>query len=230
MSEKLPDCCKTVKNKKHNGFWWGVLYGIIPHIFCILFVVFSVVGATSGALFLRRFMVIPHFFQILMALSLFFATLTAIFYLKRNDLLTTNGIKKSWKYLTILFVTTIGINLILFYLVIPAVGNIRSNGATSQPISSTVTMENGVQIVRMTQTGRGYSPNQFTIKKNLSVKWIIMGTNTGFCSSSIVSSQLNMRMDLNVGENVFEFTPIKLGQIKFSCSMGMYTGYFNVVN
>jgi plastocyanin domain-containing protein len=31
------------------------------------------------------------------------------------------------------------------------------------------------------------------------------------------------------GENIVEFTPQTVGQIKFSCSMGMYTGYFNVV-
>ena len=32
------------------------------------------------------------------------------------------------------------------------------------------------------------------------------------------------------GENIIEFTPSEVGTIKFSCSMGMYTGQFKVVD
>ncbi len=102
--------------------------------------------------------------------------------------------------------------------------------STASTSNSNVTLEQGVQIVRMTQNGSGYSPNTFTIKKGIPVKWIVTSVDVNTCASSIVSQALNIRASLNLGENVFEFTPDKTGAIKFSCSMGMYRGVFNVVN
>ena len=93
-----------------------------------------------------------------------------------------------------------------------------------------VTLENGVQIVRMTQSGSGYSPNMFTIKRNIPVRWVINSTDANTCASSIISSQLNIRKSLSPGENVIEFTPTEIGTVRFSCSMGMFTGAFNVVD
>lgn len=93
-----------------------------------------------------------------------------------------------------------------------------------------VTIENGVQIVRMTESSRGYSPNSFTIKKGVPVKWIITANDPYSCASSLVVSSLKIQKNLKAGENIIEFTPDKTGKIAFSCSMGMYTGSFNVVD
>lgn len=93
-----------------------------------------------------------------------------------------------------------------------------------------VTLENGVQIVKMTQNYNGYSPRSFTIKKGVPVKWVITSTDANTCAASILSSQLGIRKYLSLGENVIEFTPSDAGNIRFSCSMGMYTGSFNVVD
>lgn len=93
-----------------------------------------------------------------------------------------------------------------------------------------VTLENGVQVVRMIQNAGGYSPNTFTIKKGAPVKWIITSEDVNTCASSILAQALNIKSSLNLGENVFEFTPKEAGVIKFSCSMGMYRGAFNVVD
>lgn len=88
----------------------------------------------------------------------------------------------------------------------------------------------GVQVVRMTQSARGYSPNAFTVKKGVKVRWIVTSTDPYTCASSLVSKKLNIRQALNEGENVIEFTPTETGKIAFSCSMGMYAGSFNVIN
>lgn len=93
-----------------------------------------------------------------------------------------------------------------------------------------VVVENGIQIVRMTQSSNGYSPNTFTVKKDIPVKWIITSDNVNTCASSIVSAKLGVRQSLELGENVIEFTPKEIGQIGFSCLMGMYRGNFNVVD
>jgi len=93
-----------------------------------------------------------------------------------------------------------------------------------------VTLENGVQIVKMTQTASGYSPNSFTIKKGIPVKWIITSEDAFTCAASIVSSKLGIRKNLEAGENSIEFTPTEAGQVRFTCSMGMYSGVFNIVD
>lgn len=106
------------------------------------------------------------------------------------------------------------------------------SGSSASPSSSdsNVVLENGVQVVKMVQNTSGYSPNTFTIKKGIPVKWVITSEDANTCASSIVSSALNIRKSLDLGENIIEFTPNETGVLKFSCSMGMYRGAFNVVN
>lgn len=108
--------------------------------------------------------------------------------------------------------------------------SVFNKGVVAQSSDSNVTIENGVQIVKMTQNGSGYSPNSFTIKKDIPVKWVINSTDSFTCAASIVSAKLGVRQGLQQGENIIEFTPTEVGPIRFSCSMGMYTGVFNVVD
>ena len=105
----------------------------------------------------------------------------------------------------------------------------RINAYAASDKKADIKVDNGVQVVRMDQTARGYSPNKFTVMVGVPVKWIITSKDPNSCASSIVSSKLNVRQSLHPGENVIEFTPKEIGTIKFSCSMGMYTGSFNVV-
>lgn len=90
-------------------------------------------------------------------------------------------------------------------------------------------VKNGVQIVEMTQA-IGYSPNHLTIKKDIPVKWLVNSTNPYSCSSYLVVPGLGISKALQAGANVIEFMPTKVGTIKFTCGMGMYSGYFNVIN
>jgi sulfite exporter TauE/SafE len=93
-----------------------------------------------------------------------------------------------------------------------------------------VKLENGVQVVRMTQTSSGYSPSKFTIAKNVPVRWIITSKNPNSCSASILMNKYGIKKFLVAGENIIEFTPTESGNLPFSCSMGMYTGSFTVVD
>lgn len=101
---------------------------------------------------------------------------------------------------------------------------------TAQTQDPNVTLEGNIQIVRMAQKANGYVPNSFTIVKDIPVKWIITSQEPNSCASSIVSSKLGIQKTLSGGENIIEFTPKETGRIGFSCSMGMYTGVFNVVD
>jgi sulfite exporter TauE/SafE/copper chaperone CopZ len=102
----------------------------------------------------------------------------------------------------------------------------ESNISSNDP---NVTIENGVQVVKMAETANGYVPNSFTIKKGVPVRWVIDGQAPYSCASTIIMPQYNIRQSLVAGENIIEFTPTAIGRISFSCSMGMYTGSFNVV-
>lgn len=104
-----------------------------------------------------------------------------------------------------------------------------NNVQKTQDNKEDVILENGVQIVKMIQGNRGYSPNSFTIKKGVPVKWIIDSQAANSCASSIIMSKYNISKNLVAGENIIEFTPTVTGSINFSCSMGMYTGKFNVI-
>ena len=117
-----------------------------------------------------------------------------------------------------------GINLIGLSSILPF-----SSGTNALAFSNAPNIVNGVQIIKMTQSGNGYSPNEFTVVKGIPVKWIITSVNPNSCASSIISRKLNIRKNLVLGENVIEFTPIDTGRIPFSCSMGMFTGVINVV-
>lgn len=92
-----------------------------------------------------------------------------------------------------------------------------------------VQLVNGVQVVSMRETTRGYVPNAFTIQKGLPVRWVINAEAPFSCASTLSSPALKLRTQLKEGENIIEFTPKTTGKISFSCAMGMYRGSFTVV-
>jgi uncharacterized protein len=102
-----------------------------------------------------------------------------------------------------------------------------SNAAQQEAVNE-APVKNGVQEITMTVNGRGYSPNFFTIKKGVRVRWIIKGENVYGCQGYLVAPKIDVQQPLRPGDNVIEFTPTEDGTIPFSCSMGMYRGQFQV--
>ncbi|MFZ3107133.1 MAG: sulfite exporter TauE/SafE family protein [Candidatus Hydromicrobium sp.] len=96
--------------------------------------------------------------------------------------------------------------------------------------SVTASIEDDFQVIRMTQSFNGYSPNRFIIVKDIPVKWNIDAKEPNSCSSSIISPKLGIKKYLNLGENVIEFIPKNTGEVKFACLMGMYTGKFIIID
>ncbi len=92
-----------------------------------------------------------------------------------------------------------------------------------------VLVKDGVQIASMNVDARGYSPNSFTIKKDVPVRWIVNGKDVLGCQGSLQAPALGLRKTLATGENIIEFTPRETGLIAFSCSMGMFRGNFLVI-
>ena len=89
---------------------------------------------------------------------------------------------------------------------------------------------NGKQDVTITVTSNGYKTNVNTLKLGIPVKLTLITNNVMSCARAFVIPSLNYSKILPVtGTTVFEFTPEKLGQLTYTCSMGMYSGSFNVV-
>ncbi len=105
-------------------------------------------------------------------------------------------------------------------------GTTASNAGTVQAAPA---VANGVQEVSMAVSPSGYDPSVLTVKAGVPVKWIVDGTNARGCISTLVIPSLNVYRALESGPNIIEFTPTDKGRLLFSCSMGMYRGYFDVI-
>ncbi len=125
-------CCN-----KEKGFLRGLLYGLTAHSFCIFFIVFTALGVSTVTTLLRPLFISRYFFHALVGMAIFFTTISAVIYLKRNKILSFEGIKQKKGYLLTLYGSTIAINLILFLVVFPIAANMRMDkGIKEATISS----------------------------------------------------------------------------------------------
>ncbi len=94
--------------------------------------------------------------------------------------------------------------------------------------SATVTGD--VQEVSINVKSSGYYPNNITLKRGLKTHLILNTDNTGGCARAFTIPTLRLSKILPVtGTETLDFTPTNPGPLVFSCSMGMYTGTFNVI-
>ena len=88
----------------------------------------------------------------------------------------------------------------------------------------------GYQIIKMDVTRYGWEPDSFVLKKDIPVKWVINGKEINGCNNAIQVPRLNLKFDVNPGEQVIEFIPTEDGVITWSCWMGMIPGTFIVTD
>jgi copper ion binding protein len=125
------------EKKDKGSLKQGIVYGLIPHIGCIAFIIGSVLGVTVLTQFFRPLLLNPYFFYILIGISFSFATISALVYLKKQGFMTfgregidmwvsfsKGTLKRKWKYLSTLYGSTIGINLLLFMVIFPLMANV----------------------------------------------------------------------------------------------------------
>jgi len=117
-----------MKNKKA---FKGILYGLIPHMGCILFVIASVLGVTVLVQFFKPILMNRNIFYYLILISLGFVTLSSFLYLRKNKFLSLEGIKKKKNYLFTMYGLTVGINLLLFFFIFPFLANLGNSGIVS---------------------------------------------------------------------------------------------------
>jgi len=129
------------KNQRNTSLLQGILYGLVPHTGCIAFIIATVLGVTVATELFKPLLMNPYFFHILIAISFVFATISSFFYLKKQGFImfnrrgedggvemsiSSNTLKRKWKYLLTMYGVTIFINLFLFFIMFPALANINS--------------------------------------------------------------------------------------------------------
>ncbi|MFZ2171157.1 MAG: sulfite exporter TauE/SafE family protein, partial [Methylococcaceae bacterium] len=86
------------------------------------------------------------------------------------------------------------------------------------------------QTISMEVLKSRFSPNQFTLRKGVPVKWVIDGKEMNECNKTIVIPQYKLKIELKEGTQIVEFTPPESGVVPWSCWMGMIPGTFIVVD
>ncbi len=148
VNKKELVCCEKYNASK--GFFLGLFYGFIPHLGCLMFIIFTVLGVTTLSAVFRPLLLKSYFFYLLIVLSFALATFSAAIYLKRNSFLTNRWRESEakWKYLLMLYGTTAFINFFLFFVVFPYAANLNittfagsANIIGSQDIFSKITIQ-----------------------------------------------------------------------------------------
>lgn len=86
------------------------------------------------------------------------------------------------------------------------------------------------QTINMEVLKTRFSPNKFTLRKGIPVKWVIDGKELNECNKAIVVPQYGLDIQLKPGIQVIKFTPAETGIVPWSCWMGMIPGTFIVVD
>lgn len=131
----------------------------------------------------------------------------------------------------VLFFAIFNINSQLNVLGISSINDVGIKQTNASPRDGLPQIVNGNQIIKMTASSTGYSPNYFKVRVGVPVRWEIDDTGTSGCTNAIISRNLfPEQITLTPGQkSIKEFTPTKIGKYKFSCWMGMINGVIEVV-
>ncbi|WP_238881519.1 sulfite exporter TauE/SafE family protein [Clostridium sp. YIM B02551] len=225
---KLPSVACKVKNKSGSPFIVGLLNGLMP---CGPLQTMQLFALGTGSAFKG-------------ALSMFVFSLGTVPLMLTfgalSGLLSKGYTKKILKLSGVLIIvlglimgnrgfTLAGINLNpLTALNKDSNTLLASSGSTNSNVAK-ATLQDGVQVIKMTADNNGYTPNAFYVQKDIPVKWVIDGKQINSCNNQVVAQALNVEKKLKSGENVIEFTPGDK-DINFSCWMGMIRGVIKVVD
>lgn len=215
--------CSINKNGK-GPFIVGILNGFIP---CGPLQTMQIYALSTGSA-LKGGISMFAFALGTVPLMLTFGAITGI--LSKN--LTKDLIKLSGIFIILLglIMGNRGLALAGFKISPMAILSSKRTINTSSNSSTKAVIKDGIQTVSITADRLGYNPSVIYVQKSIPVKWIINGNEITSCNNQIIVPSLNIQKNLELGENIIEFTPEKTGDINYSCWMGMLTGVIRVVD
>lgn len=106
----------------------------------------------------------------------------------------------------------------------------KTASAAARGVSSNVTLRDGVQVVTMAETSRGYSPADTVVYAGVPIRWEIDAESQFTCASAMRGVGTDFSVDLKTGPNVVELPAMEPGTFSFVCVMGMYSGSLTAVD
>jgi plastocyanin domain-containing protein len=99
---------------------------------------------------------------------------------------------------------------------------------TASGVSPNVALDGGVQVVRMFQGARGYTPAATVVYADVPIRWEITSESEFTCASALRGDN-GFSVNLKTGENVISLPAMAPGTFAFTCTMGMYSGSLTAV-
>lgn len=99
----------------------------------------------------------------------------------------------------------------------------------AQTGQNTPQINGGVQEITIKVVGPEFVPSDITVTKGVPVRLNVDGSKAVGCMVYFTIPSQNINVELKKGDNYFEFTPEKTGNIPFSCGMNMARGVIRVV-
>lgn len=128
-------------NQIRSGVIRGLAFGLIPHLFCILFIIFSIIGATIATTFTQKILLMPNLFPALVIISIVFATIASIFHLRIGECKCDEEVKGRKRFVLAMFVATLIANVTMMYVIFPAIAKTRNNNITIESSLSVITVK-----------------------------------------------------------------------------------------
>ena len=212
---KMPKIFK--KNKKNTPFIVGLLNGLMP---CGPLQAMQIYALSTGSIYYG-------------ALSMFFFALGTVPLMLGFGVLF---IKLRGKYALIIqrisAVLIILLSIFMFNRAVNLSGvdvfkDLRASLYSDYAIAE---IKDGYQYVEIKLDYRGYKP--IMVQKGIPVVFNIIVSDIRYfgCTNSFVIHDLDLTVDLKTGDNLVEFTPKKVGNMKYTCWMGMVTSNIKVVD
>lgn len=86
-----------------------------------------------------------------------------------------------------------------------------------------------VQEATITLTDKGYQPERVRLKRGIPARLTFVRKFAATCATEITLEQYNIKRDLPLNQPVVvEFTPLKAGQLEYTCSMKMVGGKIDI--
>ena len=136
--------------------------------------------------------------------------------------------KKAFNYIAAIFIFVIGlISINSGQLLRGSVHTLQNYWKVLVNSNETARVGN---IVNITVTSGGYKTDVNTLKLGEPVTLKLITKDVRSCALAFTIPAYNINKILpSTGTTTIEFTPTKLGNLTFTCSMGMYSGSFNVI-
>jgi sulfite exporter TauE/SafE len=91
-------------------------------------------------------------------------------------------------------------------------------------------VNSGFQEVIINVSSHGYTSDVNTLKLGIPVRLTLITSGVASCARAFTIPGYNISKVLpQTGSEIIEFTPTKTGLLTYTCSMGMYSGSFNVI-